>query len=150
MQPWRAATADDDPALVALALALNAEDPGQDRVSPAQIERTLATLRAEPWRGRAVVLDVGGALVGYAFLISFWSNELGGELCTIDELYVAPAARGHGHASALIEALAAGAGPWPGRPAALTLEVTPDNRRAMALYERLGFRGHNRGMRRRT
>ncbi len=147
---WRTATPADDRAIVAMGLALNAEDAGQDRVAPAQIERTLTELRAAPWRGRAVVLDDGGELGGYAFLISFWSNELGGELCTIDELYVAPAARGRGHGTALVEALAAGTGPWPGRPVALTLEVTPDNRRAMALYERLGFRGKNRGMRRRV
>jgi ribosomal protein S18 acetylase RimI-like enzyme len=30
---------------------------------------------------------------------------------------------------------------------AITLEVTPQNERAVALYERLGFRGHNRALR---
>lgn len=34
------------------------------------------------------------------------------------------------------------------RPAALALEVTSQNERARALYERLGFRGKNLAMRR--
>jgi len=90
---WRLATEADDAAIVAMCLALNTEDAGQERIEAAQVERTLAVLRAEPWRGRAVVLDDGGDRVGYALLISFWSNELGGELCQVDELYVAPRAR---------------------------------------------------------
>ncbi len=146
---WRDATAGDDAAIVAMGVALNVEDAGQDRIEATQVARTLAVLRAEPWRGRAVVIDDEHGAVGYAFLIAFWSNELGGELCTIDELYVAPRARGEGHASALVSALADGTGPWPSRPVALALEVTPDNRRAIALYDRLGFRTKYRSMRRR-
>jgi ribosomal protein S18 acetylase RimI-like enzyme len=82
-------------------------------------------------------------------LISFWSNELGGEVCNIDELFVAPEYRGRGVATALLERLAEGEESlWPVRPAALALEVTPQNERARALYERLGFRGKNLAMRR--
>jgi hypothetical protein len=40
-----------------------------------------------------VVCDVERRTVGYALLISFWSNELGGEVCNIDELFVAPVYR---------------------------------------------------------
>src|SRR6266404_1888462 len=103
----------------------------------------------EPNRGRAVVCDVESRTVGYALLISFWSNELGGEVCNIDELFVAPLYRGRGLATALLEELAEKEpSVWPIRPAALTLEVTSQNERARALYERLGFRGKNLAMRR--
>jgi GNAT superfamily N-acetyltransferase len=63
---------------------------------PRCVRRTLAKLRKEPNRGRAVVCDMDGRAVGYALLISFWSNELGGEVCTIDEVFVAPEYRGRG------------------------------------------------------
>ena len=59
-------------------------------------DAVLAKLREEPNRGRAVICDVEGRTVGYALLISFWSNELGGEVCYIDELFVAPLYRGRG------------------------------------------------------
>ena len=146
---WRLATASDDEAIVSMCMALNAEDPGLNPVQPQQVRRTLAKLREEPNRGRAVVCDVESRTVGYALLISFWSNELGGEICNIDELFVAPLYRGRGLATALLEELAdKEQSVWPIRPAALTLEVTSQNERARALYERLGFRGKNLAMRR--
>jgi ribosomal protein S18 acetylase RimI-like enzyme len=56
---------------------------------------------------------------------------------------------GRGLATALLEELAdKEQSLWPIRPAALALEVTSQNERARALYERLGFRGKNFAMRR--
>ncbi len=128
-----------------MCLALNLDDPGRYSVTPAQVRRTLSLLRKQPWRGRAVVCEGGRKVVGYALLISFWSNELGGELCTIDELFVLAEHRGRGLGSSLIEQLATGKRSlWPGKPTALTLEVMARNRRARALYERLGFEGGSR------
>jgi ribosomal protein S18 acetylase RimI-like enzyme len=147
MQRWRLAREHEDEAIVAMCLALNQEDAGQEKIPPEQVRRTLAVLREQPARGRAVVLEVGGHVYGYALLISFWSNELGGEVCVIDEIFVAPHARGHGYGSALIAALVRGEGPWPGEAVALQLEVTPDNRRALDLYRRLGFYGGNLALR---
>jgi RimJ/RimL family protein N-acetyltransferase len=128
-------------------MELNREDPGPAPVLPQQVQRTLAKLRAEPSRGRAVVCEIDGSVVGYALLISFWSNELGGEVCVIDELFVDRKNRGRGLATALFDRLAAFEF-WFPRPMALVLEVSPENERARALYERLGFRGRNVGMRR--
>lgn len=138
---WRVARPADDDALAARCLELYREDPAGAGVPEAHVRATLARLRAEPARGRAVVLEAGGAVRGYALLISFWSTELGGEVCTIDELFVDAALRSSGHASGLVRALMSDPGPlWPGRPVALELEVTPANARALALYQRLGFR----------
>ena len=146
---WRTAKIEDDDAIVSMCLALNAEDPGPRPVHPDQVRRTLSTLRNEPARGRAVICEVDGHTIGYAFLISFWSNELGGEVCTIDELFVVPQHRGRGAGTALFEELVdKNQSLWPGRPAALALEVTSQNHRARALYQRLGFQGENLAMRR--
>jgi ribosomal protein S18 acetylase RimI-like enzyme len=99
---------------------------------------TLALLRREPGRGRAVVLEVEGHVSGYALLIGFWSNELGDEICEVDELFVAPEHRNRGYGSSLFTAIAEG-DLWPPPMCAIVLGVTPDNAAARRLYERLGF-----------
>jgi GNAT superfamily N-acetyltransferase len=138
---WRLARVEDDEVIERLCAALYEEDPSPEPVPRAMVRRTLAVLRAEPVRGRAVVLEIGGRVAGYALLISFWSNELGGELCTIDELYVDAAERGRGWAGELLAALAVPGGLWPEGAVALELETTPGNERARRLYERAGFVG---------
>jgi GNAT superfamily N-acetyltransferase len=145
---WRLATETDDEALVALSLALYQEDPGPNPVPEEYIRRTLQMLRDAPWRGHAVVLEnTARSVVGYALLISFWSNELGGEVCTLDELYVAPSARGLGCGAQIFDTLMGG-DLWKPKPRALILETTPDNLKARRLYERNGFVGKNLSMRR--
>jgi ribosomal protein S18 acetylase RimI-like enzyme len=116
---WRIADETDDEAIVRMCLALNAEDPGP---RPVPREHTERTLRA---------------------------NELGGEVCTIDELYVDPEHRRRGCGTELLEGLSGRAAPWASSAVALTLEVTPDNVYARRLYERLGFHARNLVLRRR-
>lgn len=135
---WRAATPNDDPAIVGFYLALNTEDPGMVLPDPARMRRTLALLRRIPERGRCVVLDEGGNTLGYALLIPYWSNEIGGLVCCIDELYVAASGRGRGHGGELLELLAERALGW-GEAVALLIGVSPANARARALYERHRF-----------
>jgi GNAT superfamily N-acetyltransferase len=146
---WRVAEPEEDERIVAMCLALNTEDPGEP-VRREQVLATLATLRAEPVRGRALVAEAGGRIVGYALLISFWSNEYGGEICAVDELYITPEHRARGIGSALFEKVAEDRRIWPRRPVAIELEVAPDNARARALYERLGLRARNMTLRRRV
>ncbi len=135
---WRLATAADDLAVLEMFQALYREDPSPDPVPDEQLLRTLRVLREEPVRGRAIVFETDGACVGYALLVSFWSNELGGEVANIDELYVARDHRGRGAGTELVDRLSRGE-LWGRVPVAIDLEVTPDNHRARALYERLGF-----------
>jgi ribosomal protein S18 acetylase RimI-like enzyme len=145
---WRNATSLDDENIVSMCMALNADDPGPAPVDPQQVRRTLAILRKEPHRGRALMCEINGDPAGYALLISFWSNELGGEVCNIDELFVAPVYRGRGLATDLFTMLTTSEHSlWPTKPVALSLEVSRANERARALYERLGFRGDNLAMR---
>jgi ribosomal protein S18 acetylase RimI-like enzyme len=149
MYVWRTADPRDDDEIVRMCVALNAENPGPDPVPAAHMQQTLQTLRKEPQRGRVAVLELNEHLCGYALLISFWSNELGGEVCVVDEIYVKPEHRGRQHATRLIEHLAARSGPFASTAVALTLEITPDNVHARRLYERLRFSGSNLAMRRR-
>ena len=73
---------------------------------------------------------------GYALLIPYWSNEFGGTLLFIDELFVIAQARSRGIARQFFAFLAASR---PFRAVALALEVDPTNERAKNLYESIGF-----------
>ena len=139
---WRKAVVDDRQAIIAMSLALFSEDPGTFPLTARDVGRTLSVFEKEPGRGFAVVVcdRVEGVerVVGYAFLCAVWSNELRGEVCIVDELYVDPKARGRGLGSALLRQLVEQRRFFP-RAVAFELEVTSSNPRARALYERLGF-----------
>lgn len=146
---WRLARPSDEDAIVEMSLALYREDPSPIAPGAEQVRRTLSVFRREPSRGRAIVLECDAQCAGYCLLVWFYSNEYGGNVCTIDELYVTTAARGQGQGTRLIEELIQGSDLLPPATVALALEVTPDNHRARALYERLGFSARNTLMRRR-
>lgn len=136
---WRALQRSERDAVAALITNLYEDDPAPTPMSREMALATLARLDAEPLRGRAVVYDEGAGPVAYAILCAFWSNELGGEVCIIDELYAKPEARDRGIGTRLIRGLVAGEMPWFRDAVAVELEVTPNNDRARALYQRLGF-----------
>jgi ribosomal protein S18 acetylase RimI-like enzyme len=136
---WRISRPDDDDLIVDMCLALNREDSGPQPVAARQIRTTLMEFRANPVRGVIPVLELDGRVEGYALLVAYWSNELGGEICNIDEIYIRPDRRGRGDGRAFVKALIDGNSVWPGHPAAIALEVSPTNQRALALYSKLGF-----------
>ena len=135
---WRLAGPEDDDSLVDMCLKLYDEDPGGLPVRPENMRATLRALRREPCRGRAVALEIESQISGYALLIGFWSNELGGHICEVDELFVVPERRSQGHGKALFDAISEGH-LWRTPIVGIALGVTPDNVRARRLYERLGF-----------
>jgi ribosomal protein S18 acetylase RimI-like enzyme len=145
---WRSAVPSDVPELVRMMLALYAEDPAPTEMTRDKAVRTLERLFNEPVRGVAIVCTVpdAGMLAGYALLCSFWSNELGGEICIIDELFIGPESRSQGLATTLIQDLLKRSAPWFQDAVAIELEVTPGNQRARALYERLGFKGYKNAL----
>jgi GNAT superfamily N-acetyltransferase len=108
---------------------------------PATIDRLLA----EPSRGRIVLfVQHDGGVCGYSILVPYFSNEFGGVLLFVDELFVDDAARGQGASQAFF-AFLENARPYDA--AALALEVAPGNTRARSLYERMGFHDrHHRTM----
>ena len=139
--PWRLATPQDFDCIVAMNERLNREDPSEAMALDGMtMRRTLSEITLNPIRGAAAVLELEGKLCGYALLISFWSNEFGGEICAIDELYVDPEFRGRRFATQFVEILRRPGNPiWSRRTAMLTVEAYRTNPRAKALYERLGF-----------
>jgi len=92
--------------------------------------------------GRVLVARDGGRVIAVAVLSFLWTLEHGGASAWLDELYVAPSARGRGLGRRLVLAAieaARGAG-----CVALDLEVEPGHEVAERLYETLAFRRHRR------
>jgi GNAT superfamily N-acetyltransferase len=83
-----------------------------------------------------VAEDDPGEIVGFAACAWKWSSLRGARIVVLDDLYVDPAARGQGFADGLIAATAEIAGRH-GAPV-VTWLTAPDNRRAQAVYDRVG------------
>jgi len=115
---------------------LYAEDVAASDVDTSLFPQTLHKLLTQPQAGRIVLLCVGGEVRGYALLISYWSNEYGGFLVYVDELYVMAETRSQGVGRGLFHWLAS---ERPFGAVGIFLEVSPRNRRARRLYEHLGF-----------
>ncbi|MCA1803106.1 MAG: GNAT family N-acetyltransferase [Rhodothermaceae bacterium] len=130
---------DDSPVLERYISDLYAGDISGKPMTADKIRNTIAMLTARPDLGSILMIENGEDVVGYAILINFWSNEYGGIMLNIDELYIAPGHRGKGFASALISHLAQSR---YNNAVALQLEVSPKNHAARRLYNSLGFTPH--------
>ncbi len=78
----------------------------------------------------------GGVPLGFATVGWKWASTRGARIAVMEDLFVAPEARGQGAADALIEACANRARAL-GAPV-LTWITAPDNHRAQAVYSRAG------------
>jgi ribosomal protein S18 acetylase RimI-like enzyme len=123
-------------AVLNMMAALYAEDEPAAAPDPGRFPETIRVLLARPEMGRIVLARNGAGVVGYAILIPYWSNEYGGIIVFVDELYVLPAARRRGIGLAFFSFLER---ERPFDAVAMFLEVSPGNRPARKLYESLGF-----------
>lgn len=115
---------------------LYVEDISASSGKSRDFSRTFSVLLAEPVRGEVVLFRVGDAVVGYALLIPYWSNEFGGTILWVDELFVDHEYRGRGIGRAFMQQVLEQRSV---AHVAVVLEVTPENDRARRFYERLGF-----------
>ena len=128
----------EEDALAALVAALYAEDDhGPVPMAPSRARAQVDAMLAAPDRVRPHLVRLDGEVAGYVILADFWSNEFGGPMLYVDEMYVRPGLRSRGIGSAVLarvlgEARARGL-------ARVSLEVNEGNPRAEALYRRLGF-----------
>lgn len=80
------------------------------------------------------ILEYGNSVAGYALTVSYPSQEFGGEVLWIDELFVKPEYRGKKLGGEFLDFAANSA-----KKVLLRLEVEQDNQRAIALYKAKGF-----------
>lgn len=115
------------------------EDPGIKLMTEDKIRNTFDKLRLTPELGTILVIETDNNIAGYSILINFWSNEFGGNILFIDELYIKKEFRGQGIGTNFIKHLK---DTKYNNAVALQLHVTPNNPGARKLYESLGFHRH--------
>ncbi len=130
-------TDSDSDAVASLIEKLYSEDKTGKPITLDKIQLTFKTLISQPSLGEIVVIKNNDKIIGYTILINFWSNEFGGNILNIDELYVVKEFRSLGIGTNLIKYLAENKYK---NSVAIQLEATPENVLAKKLYKRLGFK----------
>jgi GNAT superfamily N-acetyltransferase len=101
------------------------------------VEAALRQLLADPSLGRALLIHHGHDLAGYCILCFTFSLEAGGRAALLDELFILPAHRRKGLATAALRHAFTTAAALACR--AILLEVNHHNPLAKALYLAHGF-----------
>jgi ribosomal protein S18 acetylase RimI-like enzyme len=122
--------------LAGLMLGLYEEDPATKHITREKIRHTVDSLDGHPDRGTIIMIEDENEILGYSLLINFWSNEYGGNITVIDELYIKKEYRSRGIGTNFISYLIK---IRYNNSVALQLETTPKNKKARKLYEKLGF-----------
>lgn len=103
---YRLLTPTDVPLYVALVQARYREERPGVAITPPQILSTVREFEHDRVKGSVFVFEVEQSLVGYCIIANRWSNELGGTVAILDELWVAPQRRADGIAEDFIMLLA--------------------------------------------
>ncbi|HSS76783.1 MAG TPA: GNAT family N-acetyltransferase [Thermoanaerobaculia bacterium] len=140
MSAPRIATHADVEAILALHRDFFEEDHYAFREEEARAN--LALLLDEPSLGRLFAIDDGGSVVGYLVLTFGFSLEFSGRNAVVDELYLAPAHRGHGLGTRALAAAEEACRELGIR--AIHLVVEHYKKDAQALYRRVGFVAYDR------
>ena len=116
---------------------LYSEDPPSVPMAEEKILKTVKELTHNPAKGQIIIFRVNNEIAGYGIIIFFWSNEYGGNILYIDELFVKQAWRSKKIGTEFFNYLYK---TFRDEVVALKLEVTPRNVRARKYYETLEFK----------
>ena len=106
-------------------------------IPDAYMERTFdVTVQGSPY-SRGLIFEKDGEIAGYGLLSISYSNEAGGLVVWLEEIYVLPAYQGQGVGSAFFAFVR---DEYRDTALRLRLEVAQDNVRAIKLYERMRFK----------
>ena len=86
--------------------------------------------------GRLLIIEDEQGIAGYFLLAITWSNEAGGQVVWLEEAYFKEKARGKGYGSQVFGWVEK---EYP-RARRFRREATAQNKKAIALYQRLGYR----------
>jgi ribosomal protein S18 acetylase RimI-like enzyme len=108
-------------------------------MTPQKIESTISYLSSHIESGKILLMMYEEKVIGYAILIYYCSNEYGGSLLFLDELYIKEAYRSKGVGKDFLDFLFE---KMKKEFKAIILEVFPYNKRAYDFYIRQGFVQH--------
>jgi ribosomal protein S18 acetylase RimI-like enzyme len=109
-------------------------------IEPEKIRRTLQLLAAgSPWLA-GYLIESQGQIAGYVLLSFSYSNECGGMVLWIEELYVTPQFSGQGLGRATLKEIEKR---YADHCVRLRLEVRADNENAIGLYRSEGYKELN-------
>ena len=105
-------------------------------VDPENFERTFeAILEGNPFV-RGYLFEYENEPAGYALLSLTYSNEVGSNVVLVEEAFILPQFQGKGLGTELFQFIER---EFQGYAKRYRLEVTKTNRRAIALYKRMGY-----------
>ncbi|MGF7003834.1 GNAT superfamily N-acetyltransferase [Lachnospiraceae bacterium PF1-21] len=100
------------------------------------IENTWNELMSSSDYVKAYILESDNQVAGYALLSFTFSQEVGGKVAWLEELFMLPEFRGQGLGKEFFAFMEANV---ESKVSRIRLEVEPDNNRAKRLYESLGY-----------
>lgn len=128
--------AEDRDAYLRMAREFYHSDAVEHPLPEAHFTAAFAELMRSETYASAYILEIDGQPAGYALLARTFSQEAGGPVIWLEELYVEPGSRSRGLGSEFFRFLrGGGAGPYK----RLRLELEARNTKAAALYRRMGF-----------
>ena len=133
---FRACTEADLPIVQNYVISLYRVDPSGMEMTAMKIHQTFQQFTLKRDKGRIIVFEIDNTVVGYAILVFFWSNEFGGDVIEIDELFVQEDYRDRGIGKTFFQWLEE---TWHSQAVAFALQTTPTNERAITFYQRMGF-----------
>jgi len=133
---YRELNAEDKTIFSEMVKALYEEDPEGKPMTTEKIMLTINHFQNYPDRGMILLVELDNETIGYAIILKLWSNEYGGIVLMIDELYITPKYRSKGIGKEFIQFINE---KTVNQHKAITLDVNPGNVRALRFYQMLGF-----------
>ena len=106
-------------------------------IPTSHIEQTFEEITTSSLYAEGYLFEYEGKVAGYSLLAKTFSQEAGGMVLWIEELYIRPEYRNKGLGSAFFEYLDS---KTKDQIVRIRLEVEEENEKAMALYEKMGYR----------
>lgn len=132
---FRKLEAGDKAVYVALASAFYQSDAVLHPVPMQNIENTFAELMKRDTYAECWLCEEAGEAVGFLLVAKTFSQESGGMVTWIEELFLKPEYRGGGRGTEMVHFIET---QFPA--SRFRLEAEPDNDKAIRLYKRLGYK----------
>ena len=128
-------TFDADEKLTEMIFDLYSADDGMERMTHEKIKSTITHYKNNALGGMIYLFYKNADIAGYAIVNNFWSNEYGGYVAFLDELFVCAVYRSEGIGTAFLNFLETNE-----KYKSIFLEVYPENKIAYDFYKRHGFK----------